>query len=82
MCLRHCPIVCSGLPEVLAGGWAADSQGLASLIPLCESMATDIYAETPLEDSSCPRDNGPMCTAYLEQTRELSNIMELAAALF
>ncbi len=71
------------LPEALTGGWAeSDSQSLASLIPLCESMATEIYAETPLEDSSCPADNGPMCTAYLEQTRQLANIRELAAALF
>lgn len=70
------------LPEALTGGWASDSRGLARLIPLCESMATDIYAELPLEDSSCPVDNGPMCTAYLEQTRQLANIRELAAALF
>ena len=70
------------LPDALTGGWSADQQGLATLIPLCESMATDIYAETPLEDSSCPKDNGPMCTAYLDQTRELPNIRELAAALF
>ncbi len=70
------------LPDVLTGGWGSDNQSLATLIPLCESMATEIYAETPLEDSSCPVDNGPMCTAYMEQTRELPHIRELAVALF
>ncbi len=70
------------LPDALTGGWGTETEGLAHLIPLCESMATEIFDETPLEDSSCPVDNGPMCNAYLEQTRQLSNIRELAAALF
>ncbi len=70
------------LPEALTAGWGPESQGLARLIPLCETMATEIFDETPLEDSSCPKDDGPVCTAYLEQTRQLTSIRELAAALF
>ncbi len=70
------------LPDALTGGWATDGQSLADLIPMCEVMATDVYAELPLEDSSCPPDNGPMCSAYMKQIRELPRIRDLAATLF
>ncbi len=70
------------LPEALTGGWATDGRSLAELIPLCEAMATEVYAETPLEDSCCPPDDGPMCGAYMKQIRELPRIRDLAATLF
>jgi HD-like signal output (HDOD) protein len=72
------------LPETLQRGIdASDSNdALAHTVALAETLATEIYDETPVDESSCPGDDDAMRAIYGKQYENLEAIRDLAATLF
>lgn len=72
------------LPETLQRGLdtSDSSDALAGTVALAETLATEIYDETPVDQSSCRGDDDATRAIYERQHRNLHAIRELAATLF
>ena len=71
------------LPAALIGGLAnGTADSLARLVPLCESMATEVFDEIPTDQAIAADRDERVREAYAGQLANLSKIKELAATLF
>ncbi len=69
------------LPAALTGGWEAGDSKDSDLIARCETMATKIYNEIPVEESGCPSNDDAIVAAYEGQLRDLQKIRDMSSAL-
>ena len=72
------------LPETLQRGLDTGdtNDALAGTVALAETLATEIYDETPVDESSCSGEDESTRAIYERQHRNLHAIRELAATLF
>ncbi|MEO0345567.1 MAG: HDOD domain-containing protein [Pseudomonadota bacterium] len=70
------------LPEALTGANADPQSPQRLIIDVAETMATEIYAETALDEATCAEDDNATTTVYTKISGELEKTQELAAILF